>query len=195
VVNLALLALRLTLGGLMAGHGAQKLFGSFGGPGPKGTAGMMEAIGLKPGHRWGAAAALSEFGGGVLTALGLFNPLGPLSIMGSMSMATATVHWGKPIWATAGGAELPVTNMAIASALAAAGPGRYSLDRAFGIRLPGVIVAGTLISAAALLGLGLAGRSAGASAQPAQEQAGAEAPAGQKQAGAEAPAGQEATVS
>jgi hypothetical protein len=102
-----------------------------------------------------------------------------------MSMATATVHWGKPIWVTAGGAELPVTNMAIAGALTAAGPERYSLDRAIGIRLPGVIVAGTLISAAALLGLGLARRSAGAAcrheqtvtlASVAQEQMGAGAP-------------------
>ena len=193
MVDFALLVLRLTLGGLMAGHGAQKLFGAFGGPGPKGTAGMMEALGLKPGQRWAAAAALSEFGGGVLTALGLFNPLGPLGIMGSMSMATATVHWGKPIWVTAGGAELPVTNMAIAGALTAAGPGRYSLDRAPGIRLPGVIVAGTLLTAAALLGLGLAGRSAGAPAR--QEQAGTPAPAGQGQTGAGAPAGQQAAAS
>jgi putative oxidoreductase len=143
---------------------------------------MMEALGLKPGQRWTAAAALSELGRGVLTAFGLFNPLGPLGIMGSMSMATATVHWGKPIWVTAGGAELRVTNMAIADALTAAGPGRYSLDHAFGIRLPGVIVAGTLIAAAALLGLGLAGRCAGA-------------PGRQEQAGAQAPAGQEATAS
>ncbi|HKC73193.1 MAG TPA: hypothetical protein VKF37_03200 [Chloroflexota bacterium] len=77
---------------------------------------------------------------------------------------------------------MPVTNMAIAGALTAAGPGRYSLDRAFGIRLPGVIVAGTLITAAALLGLGLVGRCAGA-------------PGRQEQAGAQAPAGQEATAS
>ena len=83
--------------------------------------------------------------------------------------------------------------MAIAGALTAAGPGRYSLDRAFGIRLPGVIVAGTLVTAAALLGLGLAGRWAGAPGR--QDQADSGAPAGQEQAGAEAPAGQEASVS
>jgi putative oxidoreductase len=100
--------------------------------------------------------------------------------MGSMSMATATVHWGKPIWVTAGGAELPVTNMAIAGALTLAGPGQYSLDRALGIRLPRVIVAGTLLIAAALLALGLAGRSAPPSAR--QEQVGGEGQGGQSAA-------------
>ena len=106
MIDVALLILRLTLGGLLTGHGAQKLFGAFGGPGPQGTAGMMEALDLKPGQRWAAAAALSEFGGGVLTALGLFNPLGPLGIMGSMSMATATVHWASPS-VTAGARSCP----------------------------------------------------------------------------------------
>ena len=53
-----------------------------------------------------------------------------------MSMATAKVHWGKPIWAGAGGAELPVTNIAAAAALALVGPGRYSVDHMLGIRLP-----------------------------------------------------------
>ena len=55
------------------------------------------------------------------------------------AMVTAAMqgHWGKPIWATAGGAELPLTNIAVGTALAMAGPGRYSLDRLFGIRVPG----------------------------------------------------------
>jgi putative oxidoreductase len=51
-------------------------------------------------------------------------------------MATVKVHWGKPIWTTAGGAELPLTNAAIAAAIGLVGPGRYSVDRALGIRLP-----------------------------------------------------------
>src|SRR5207244_8370888 len=101
--------------------------------------------------------------------LGLFRAPCPMSIMASMGMATATVHWGKPIWATAGGAELPATNMAAALALTLAGPGRYSLDRAFGIRIPNALVAGTAIAAAGLLALGLAGRPAPAPAQAEQE--------------------------
>jgi len=56
--DLGLLALRLTTGGLMAGHGAQKLFGSFGGHGLSGTAGFLESLGLKPGKQWAALAGL-----------------------------------------------------------------------------------------------------------------------------------------
>ncbi len=134
--NLAAFILRLVVGGLMAGHGAQKLFGSFGGPGLEGTSGFMEMLGLKPGRYWAWLAALSEFGGGALTLLGFLNPLGPIGIIGSMAMATTTAHGGKPIWVTEGGAELPVTNIAAATALMLSGPGKWSLDNAFGVRLP-----------------------------------------------------------
>ena len=134
--NLAAWSLRAVLGGLLAGHGAQKLFGSFNGPGLEGTSGFMEMLGLRPGRPWAVLAGLSEFGGGVLTVLGLLNPLGPLGVIGSMAMATATAHKGKPVWVTEGGAELPVTNIAASTALILNGPGKYSLDRALGIRLP-----------------------------------------------------------
>jgi putative oxidoreductase len=137
VGNLAAFILRATLGGLLAGHGAQKLFGWFNGPGLEGTAGSMEMLGLKPGRLWAYLAGLSEFGGGVLTALGLLNPVGPLGVIGSMTMATRTAHKDKPIWVTEGGAELPVTNIAAATALILSGPDRYSLDRLLGMRLPG----------------------------------------------------------
>lgn len=136
MTDIARLLVRLVVGGLLAGHGAQKLFGWFEGPGPEGTAGMMEQLELQPARRWGLMAGLSEFGGGVLTALGALNPLGPLGIIGAMTMATAKVHWGKPIWVTAGGAELPVTNIAIMTALGLVGPGRYSVDHALRLRLP-----------------------------------------------------------
>jgi putative oxidoreductase len=136
VNDLAALLVRLVQGSLLAGHGAQKLFGHFEGPGLEGTTGFMEMLGLSPGRPWAYLAGLSEFGGGVLTVLGFLNPLGPLGVVASMSMATAKAHWGKPIWVTEGGAELPVTNMAISTALMLRGPDRYSLDSALGIRLP-----------------------------------------------------------
>ena len=156
MVDVALLALRVPVGGLLAGHGAQKLFGWFGGPGLQGTAGWLESIGLKPGNRWAPVAALSEFGGGLLTAFGFLHPLGPISILAAMSMATIKGHGGKPIWATAGGAELPVTNMAAALAIALAGPGRYSLDTAMRLRLPVPLVVAAAIAAAAGVGTGTA---------------------------------------
>jgi putative oxidoreductase len=152
--DLALLVLRLSVGGLMVGHGAQKLFGSFGGYGMQGTAGWLESLGLRPGNRWALLAGGSEFGGGALTALGLASPLGPIGVIAAMSTATTKVHWGKPIWASEGGAELPATNLAVASALMIAGPGRYSLDRLLGLRIPPALA--LLAAAAAAAGVAMA---------------------------------------
>jgi len=136
MIDLALLILRATVGTLVAGHGAQKLFGWFEGPGLEGTSRMMGQLKLKPERTWATIAGASEFGGGTLTALGFVHPTGPLGIIGAMGMATTKVHWGKPIWVTSGGAELPVVNMSVASALLAAGPGKYSLDSVLKTSLP-----------------------------------------------------------
>ena len=161
---------RVVQGSLMAGHGAQKLFGSFGGPGLEGTSGFMEMLGMRPGRPWAYLAGISEFGGGVLTALGLFNPLGPLGVIASMSMATRKAHWGKPIWVTEGGAELPVLNIAISTALMVREPDAFSLDRLLGIRLP------RWVGPVGLLGilLTLLYSELGAEEAPEQEQAGDE---------------------
>lgn len=153
--DLALLITRLTVGGLLAGHGAQKLFGTFEGHGLEGTAGFLESMGLRPGKQWAMAAGAGEFGGGMLTALGLLSPLGPITLLGPMAMATGKVHWNKPIWGAAGGAELPVTNMAVGLALMLAGPGNLSLDRLFGIRLPWLVSATGIAVTAAGVAMGL----------------------------------------
>jgi putative oxidoreductase len=151
--NWAVLIVRWVSGLLMAGHGAQKLFGWFDGPGLEGTAGWLESMGLRPGRPWAIAAGLSEFVGGLLTALGALNPLGSLGVISSMIMATATAHKGKPIWVTKGGAELPVTNAAVALGVGLAGPGRYSLDRLLGLRVPRGLLALALSGAVfAILG-------------------------------------------
>lgn len=149
--DIGLLTVRLTVGGLMVGHGAQKLFGWFGGYGLEGTSGWLESLGLRPARQWAIAAGASEFGGGVLTGLGLLHPLGPIGMMGSMAVAIRKAHWGKPIWVTAGGAELPVTNIAIGIALCLVDPGRLSLDHALGIHVPWQVAA--LAAAAVALGV------------------------------------------
>lgn len=136
MTSLALFVLRAAVGGLLAGHGAQKLFGWSGGGGPEGTAKLMASLDLRPPRRWALAAGISEFLGGGLTALGLLGPLGPILGIGSMATAALTAHRGKPIWVTKGGAELPVTNMAALVALVLAGPGALSLDTVFRTRVP-----------------------------------------------------------
>ncbi len=138
--GLGKLVLRGVAGGLMAGHGAQKLFGSFDGPGLEGTTRMMGAMNLKPAGLWARTAAISEFGGGVLTALGFMHPAGPLAMIGAMSMATRKAHWNKPIWTTSGGAEMPVLYMAVAASQIISGPGPLSLDVVLRSRLPSWVV-------------------------------------------------------
>ncbi len=169
MTDLARLVVRLVVGGLLAGHGAQKLFGWFGGGGMEGTVGMMEKLELHPPRAWALLGGGSEFGGGLLTALGALNPLGPLGIIGSMAIATGKVHWGRPIWAGSGGAELPLTNLAAATALALVGPGRYSVDHMMGIRLPRWIALLGLVGLGAGLARALQPKAAPAPAAPAPE--------------------------
>lgn len=138
--GLGKLVLRGVAGGLLAGHGAQKLFGSFGGPGLEGTAQMVGSMKLEPANVWARAAGASEFGGGMLTALGFMHPAGPLGIIGAMSMATRKAHWNKPIWNTDGGAELPVIYMAVAVSQIISGPGPLALDTILRSRLPGWVL-------------------------------------------------------
>ena len=133
--NLAVLVSRAVMGSLLAGHGAQKLFGSFNGPGLEGTSGWMESHGLRTGRPWAVAAGLSEFGGGVLMILGFTQPDRPSRSHRIHGYGHGeSSNWELPIWVTERGAELPVTNTAIATALMLNGPGKYSLDRALGIR-------------------------------------------------------------
>jgi putative oxidoreductase len=160
LTDVGLLAMRLVVGGLMAGHGAQKLFGAFKGPGLQGSAGWLESLGLKPGDRWAVLAGGSEFAGGALTAAGLLSPIGPVTMMAPMSMATGTVHAGKPIWVTAGGAELPAVNMAVATGLLLSGPGRFSLDHIFGMRTPKPVTLLVMLATGAGVYVGLKSRQA-----------------------------------
>jgi putative oxidoreductase len=150
--NIALLIARVIAGSLVAGHGAQKLFGWFEGPGLRNwTAVTEDRMGLRPGKFWAPVGALGEFGGGLLTALGFLNPLGPIAMGSMMIAATYKGHWGKPIWANKGGAELAVSFLASAAVLGTHGPGRFSLDSLLRVRLPRWVSALALLGSAGML--------------------------------------------
>src|SRR5215467_6379786 len=133
MLHTGLLAARLALGLLMAGHGAQKLFGWFGGYGIAGTGGFFESLGFRPGRAFAAMAGLSEFAGGLLLALGFLGPIGPALVISVMIVAAITVHVGNGVFVATNGIEVPVLYAVGSAALALTGYGAYSLDAAFGL--------------------------------------------------------------
>jgi putative oxidoreductase len=128
MINLGLLIIRLVVGVLFIGHGAQKLFGKFGGYGLKGTGGWFESIGMKPGVTMALFAGLAELIGGILFAVGFLTPLAALLIAGTMIMAIVKVHAPNGLWATSNGYEYNLTLVAVAIGVALIGPGKYALD-------------------------------------------------------------------
>lgn len=129
--------LRIVIGVLFIGHGAQKLFGAFGGAGLEGTAETFEKVGLRPGRLHAYAAGTTEFSAGLLLGLGLFVPFAAAALIGVMTAAIATVHGRNGIWVTENGFEYNLVMIAAAFALAGAGPGSWSIDRAFGFDTAG----------------------------------------------------------
>lgn len=171
-MDAAILIVRLIVGLGLAAHGAQKLFGWFGGYGIKGTGGFFEGLGYRPGNLFAFSAGVAEFGGGLLTAIGLLNPIGPALIIIVMVNAIFSVHVKHGFFASNNGYELPLTNIAGSLAVAFAGPGIYSVDELIGFKAlstPGTEWAIVAISVViALLNLAIR-RSAPAPAQAAQQ--------------------------
>jgi putative oxidoreductase len=132
-MDAGLLVGRVVLGTLLAAHGAQKLFGWFGGYGLAGTGAFFESLGFRPGRTFALLAAVTELGSGALVALGLLGPVGPALMLSVMIVAGVSVHWQNGVFAMKNGIELPLLYAAGAAALCLTGPGRYSADGLFGL--------------------------------------------------------------
>lgn len=136
-MNAGRLITRLTIGGLFVGHGAQKLFGWFDGPGPEGAAQMMEKLELRPARRNALAAGASELAGGAMLALGALTPVAGALLSATMFTAIHKVHFRNGLWNTSGGYEYNLVLLAAIAGLVECGPGSPSVDRALGIEARG----------------------------------------------------------
>jgi putative oxidoreductase len=131
-MKIGLLAARVVIGGLFVGHGTQKLFGWFGGPGLEGTGQMMGQLQMRPARVNAIAAGVSESAGGALLIVGAATPLAAASLIGTMLTAIRKVHQPQGVWAAEGGWEYNAVLIAALVALTDAGPGDLSVDAAVG---------------------------------------------------------------
>ena len=123
------LPIRLGAGAIFAAHGAQKLFGWFGGYGLEGTAGWMESIGLEPGLLMAAMAGSAEFFGGLLLIIGLLVRPAALMLAITMAVAIITVHLSNGFFLSNNGYEFGLALLAVSVSLVVRGAGNLSADR------------------------------------------------------------------
>jgi putative oxidoreductase len=136
-MDIGLLLLRLTVGLTLAAHGAQKLFGWFGGPGLDVTGQFFEPLGFYPGRRHALMAGLVETTGGVLLALGFLTPVPAAFVFSVMLVATVSVHIKKGFFIASGGYEYNLVLGLAGLTFAFTGPGALSLDGLLGLALNG----------------------------------------------------------
>lgn len=162
-MNITRLAGRGVIGSLFVGHGTQKLFGWFDGPGLDGTGGMMQSLEMHPARRNAWAAGVTETAGGALLAVGLATPLASAALIGTMITAIRKVHLPNGPWAANGGYEFNLVLIAALLSLAEDGPGDVSVDALSGREMSGLkwaIAALALGATASTLAVELGRRSA-----------------------------------
>ena len=130
-MSYGLLLLRVVIGGTTFAHGAQKLFGWFGGHGLRGTANFFGSTGWRLPLAMAFLAGLGETSG-LAFAFGFLTPLAALGIAVVMLNAIFVVHWKNGFFNGDGGLEFPLTIATVAVAVAATGPGRFSIDNLIG---------------------------------------------------------------
>lgn len=132
-MKLGRLIARGVIGGIFIGHGTQKLFGWFDGPGLEGATQMMDKLGLRPGRRNAVAASVAETAGGAMLAAGFLTPLAGATLIGTMITAIRKVHGPNGPWNSDGGYEFNLALIAATLAIVDGGPGPLSLDGGLGI--------------------------------------------------------------
>jgi putative oxidoreductase len=152
---MTLFILRAAIGLTFAAHGAQKVFGWWGGPGLAGWRGAIEQMGFQPARIFAPLSALVELVGGIVLAIGLLTPFMTAVLVAQTVVIIGQVHWGNGFFNTRSGIEFPLLLGLIAVAVGLAGPGAISLDALLGLTQPaalrvGLLVAGALVGLASL---------------------------------------------
>ena len=125
--------IRLALGAVMIAHGAQKVLGTFNGPGFNAfISGNTPFSFMRPAWLWLAAAAFAEFVGGIFVLIGLLTRVGAFLIACTMLTAVIGVHWTGGFFAANRGYEYPMALLATAVALMISGGGQASIDQRLG---------------------------------------------------------------
>src|SRR4051794_10643538 len=153
-MDFGLFLIRVVVGLLLAGHGAQKLLGWWDGPGIEGTTGMMGHLRYHPPRPFAYVASATEVIGGLFFAVGLLMPLACAAIIGQMVNAAWSVHKQNGLWITKSGYEYPLVLAVVAAGMAFTGGGAWTLDYVggndFGNPIWGVVAIGLGIAAGAL---------------------------------------------
>ncbi len=146
-IDLSLLVLQLGVGLTFAAHGAQKVFGWWGGPGLAGWEGAIATMGFRPARFFGIASAATELGGGLLLAAGLLTPLAAAALVLQAVVIIGHVHWRNGFFNARSGIEFPLLLGLGAAAIGLAGASAISADAVLGlavessIRVAAVVVA------------------------------------------------------
>jgi putative oxidoreductase len=131
------LAVRIPVGLIFAAHGAQKLFGWFGGYGLDGTGQFFGSIGLSPGYMMALLAGAAEFFGGLALVLGVLVRPAAVSLAFAMLIAIFGVHFSKGFFLDKGGYEYALALFAASLSLLFSGGGRYAADALLAARADG----------------------------------------------------------
>jgi putative oxidoreductase len=154
-IDISLFLIQLAVGLTFAAHGAQKVFGWWGGPGLTGWEGAMQHMGFRPARAFALTSAFVELGGGILLAVGLLSPLAAAALVAQSVVIVGHVHWANGFFNTRSGIEFPMLLGVGAAAIGVAGAGAISVDALLGVSVEwsaryGLVVAGIVAGLVAL---------------------------------------------
>lgn len=154
--DLALTLIRVVAGLVIAAHGAQKVFGVFGGPGLVKWHGAVRSMGFAQPRVIGTLAAFAELFGGLALALGLYTPIVAALVAVDLIVAIVKAHWTKGFFVQKGGYEYVLVLLAVTCAVGLTAPTRYSVDAALGLFAGTALWFVVVLVASALVTLGAA---------------------------------------